>query len=364
MKKKYLKWIGRGLLGMAVLILIAAAAFYFFELKPRIDVVMSVGRAFADSAGDGGVLELDLEDGQQILLDIGSDDCLDGVVYMENAVYDGLEFGYMQEGLWVHFAQVSSYYLLPWTDDVQKQINESALISLLELDEGQKADIGTGLLELRGRLLAEEEDEFSPTWLNRLLGLECLKADILDLYRGISFYKAGTQNIDRGDETLLCTKYVLGIPEEYVKPLLKTDGAGEVLEVLGDILGDISLEVYICQGTLVYIDVDTSFLYMPCFSFENGSIGNLENVLRGMEFSSVPLKGGISIDENGDMEIEVRLITDHVSIKTALTWKLLEKEAEWKYDPDEALNIFQVGYFRMLLEAKKWEEALNGKSFD
>lgn len=365
MKNKYLKWIGRGFLGMAVLLLIAAAAFYFLELKPRIDVVMAIGRAFADSAGDGALLELDLEDGQQILLDIGSDNQLDGAVHMENAAYDGLEFGYMQEGIWMRYPEVSSsYYLLPWTDDVQEQIDESPLISLLKLDEEQKRSLGTGMLELRKHLLSEEDNGFEPTWLNRLLGLSCLKADIWDLYNGISFHKAGTQDISQGDETRSCTKYVLEIPEEYVKPLLKTDGAGEVLETLGDILGDISLEVYICQGALVYIDVDTSFLYMPRLVLGNMTAGGLKNMLQTMEFSSVPLKGQIAMREDGGMEIEVQLITDYTSIETTLTWKLLEQEASWKYDSDDALNIFQAGTLRLLLEAKKWEEVLNGESID
>lgn len=361
MKNKYLKWIGRGLLAMAVLLLIAAAAFYFFELKPRIDVVMAVGHAFADGSGDGEILELDLEDGKQVLLDIGSDSQLDGIVHMEGTVYDGLEFGYMQDGIWMRFSGVSDqYYLLPWTDDVQEQIRDSALIELLRLNEEQKRSLGTGLLELREQFLAGEEYEFKPTWLNRLLGLDCLKADILELYKEISFRKAGRQTLNRSGEALSCIKYELEIPEEYVKLLSKTDGAGQALEVLGDILGDVSLNVYIFQGTLVYIDVDTSFLYMPRLQWKNLINGSLD----GMMFVPAALTGSISVNAEGDMEISAELTDDYISVETALTWKMLHGDASWRYNPDEALNIFQAGSLKLLMEATKWEDALNGKGTD
>lgn len=361
MKNKYLKWIGCGLSGMAVLLLIAAAAFYFFELKPRIDVVMAIGHAFADGSGDSEILELDLEDGQQILLDIGSDNRLDGIVHMEDAVYDGLEFGYTQEGILMRLSKVSNqYYLLPWTDDVREQIDESALVEMMGLDEEQKSSLGTGLLELRNQLLTEEEYEFKPTWLNRLLGLDCLKADILELYKAISFHKAGRQEINRGDEVLSCIKYELEIPEEYVKLLSKTDGAGQVLGMVGDILGDVSLDVYICQGTLVYIDIDTSFLYMPQLEWKNLINGRLDEV----RFVPAALTGNISVNAEGDMEINAKLADDDMSIETALTWKLLPGDASWRYDSNEAINIFQAGAFRLLLEAKKWEDAINGESTD
>lgn len=365
MKNRYLKWIGRGFLCMAAAVLIAAIAFYFIELKPRIDVALLIGRAFSDGADEGDILELDLKDGQQILLDIGSDSQLDGVVYKENAAYDGLEFGYMQQGIWMRFPKVSSnYYLLPWTDDVQEQIDESALIALLQLNEEQKEALGTGILGLRGHLLAEEDYEFRPTWLNHLLGLDCLKADILDLYNGISFHKTGRQEISHGDEVLSCTKYEIGIPEEYVRPLLKTDGAGRVLETLGDMLGDVTLEVYVYQGALVYIDIDTSFLYMPQVEWKDMLTGNPENILQKIKLSPVPIKGEISINAEGSMEIEAQLISDQLHMETTLTWKLLDQQSSWKYDSSAALNIFQTGYFRLLLEAKKWEEALNGKGTD
>lgn len=365
MKKKYLKWIGCGFAGIVVLIVIAAAAFYLFELKPRIDVVMTVGTAFADSAGDGDILELHLADGQQVLLDISSDMRLDGVVHMEDAVYDGLEFGYLEEGIWVRFPDVSgSFYLLPWTDDVQEQISESALVSLLRLDEEQKNGLGEGMLELRRRILEQEDEHFTPTWLNRLLGLECLRADILDLYKGISFCREGTQEISRNGETLSCKKYSISIPEHYARLLLKTEGAGKFLETLGDVLGDISLDVYICKGELVRIDVDTSFLYMPQLRMADVMSLDIEKILENMSFTAAPLKGQITVGENGIMEAQAQLFSGDLSLETALTWRLLDMEASWRYDPDDALNIFQAGSFRLLLEAAKWEEALNGKSTD
>ncbi len=365
MKKKYLKSFFCVLLCLTAVIVLGAAVFYLLEIKPRINAAQAIGNAFAKQTGDGNILELNLEDGQKILLDLGSDDRLDGMVISDHAAYDGLEFGYMPEGIWIRLQEVSSrYYLLPWTDDVGEQIGESPLVSILGLDQEQKASLTEGLLGMRSALLEDEPYEFSPTPLNRILGLEGLKMDILDLYRGISFRKEGTEDINGGDETLSCTKYGIDISKEYVKPLLNTEGAGEILKILGDYLGDISLEIYLYQSELIYMEIQTSLLFMPLLSLSDFASGNYEAMLHRLSLSAIPLQGSISVSPQGMMETEVQITADGFSADTSFTWRMVEQDGAWKYEPDQTFNIFQAGYLELLLEAGKWEEELNGKGID
>lgn len=363
-KNRFLKYFLCGLLGIICLLLIGAAAFYFLMLKPRIDVVMTVGSVFADTAGEGDVCRLEFEGGQEILLNLKDEETLDGAVYMDQAVYDGLEFGYRNEGIWLRFPKVSSkYYLLPWTDDVQDQIENSTLISMLKLQDEEQEALATALLELREEF-TEEQYDFTPTLLNRLLGLQCLKADIWELYRGISFSKAGTEMVTRGAEMLSCAKYDLEIPEEYVKPLLKTDGAGNLLNALGDLLGDMTLEVYIYKGALVYVDVETSILKMPQMDFQKLISGAFDEAFSQTKTVRVPLTGRISVRADGVLEIEAETRISEVPVEAACTLEMIESASVPCYDPDEALNVFQVGKLRLLLEAKKWEDAIDGKDID
>ena len=47
-KEKVCKWVGIALLAVLALLIISAVAFYFLELKPRIDVAVAIARAFED----------------------------------------------------------------------------------------------------------------------------------------------------------------------------------------------------------------------------------------------------------------------------------------------------------------------------
>jgi hypothetical protein len=363
-KNQYLKYVLYGLLGIIFLLVIAAAAFYFLMLKPRIDVVMTVGSAFTDTAEEGNVCQLEFEDGLRILLNLEEDDALDGMAYTEQSEADRVEFGYRSAGIWLRVPKISEkYYVLPWTDDVQSQIEKSALISMMNLTDEEQEELGTMLLKLR-ETLTEEQYDFNPTLLNRLLGLECLKADILDLYRGISFHRAGTEQITRDEETFACTKYELEIPEEYVKPLLKTDGAGNLLNALGDILGDMTLEVYICKGALVYVEVETSILNMPQVDVQKLLSGSFDEALFRAEAISVPLTGCISVKSDGILEIEAQTTIGDAFAEASCILKMTEIEVDVKFNQDEAINVFQAGKLRLLLEAQKWGSVIYGKDTD
>lgn len=356
-KNKALKWVGIALLALIIIGAAGALAFYFSELKPRIDVVVSIARAF-ESFDDNDVLELDLSDGQQILLDISTEPYLSGIVYDEGETYDGLEFGYMDKGIWLNIPEVSSkYYLLDWTDDVSDLMDESAAVSLLRLSDEQKEELANSLFLLRDELLNEDEFDFTPTLINRILGLDCLKADILELYRQIDFSDEGKESITVDGESFVCRKYTASVTQEYVKILLNTDGAGAFLEGLGDVLGDIYMDIYIYEGNLKYISIETSFLYMPSIDMGNLLAGDLSADSVG--FTAAPLNGEVAFRADGSMEISAELTSNFISLEASILMSVYDTEITWGYVDEEELNIFEAGYLRLILEAAKWEDALN-----
>ncbi len=356
-KKRAIKWILIALLAVLILLIISAAAFYFLELKPRIDVATAIGRAFADY-DDCDALELDLEDGQQILLDISKDQVLSGTVYDEGKTYDGLEFGYFDSGIWLNIPAVSEkYYLLPWSDDVGDMLDEGAFAEILSLDDEQKDELSDTLIALREELLGEETYDFTPTFLNRLLGLECLKADILDIYKQIHFTNDGKESITLDGESVVCHKYTAEVSQEYVKRLLKTDGAGTVLNALGDILGDVYVEAYTYQGEIKYIDIETTFLYMPGLDISSLLAGDV--TAENISFNPAPLSGEIYFEGDGVMDIYVELSCDYMEISASFIMSAYDENITWGYEEEAEINIFEVGYLRLLLEAAKWQEVLS-----
>ncbi len=346
---------GITILVVLALMIIAASAFYFVELKPRIDVAVSIARAF-EHFDDCDALELDLADGQQILLDIRSETALSGVVYSEGAAYNGLEFGYLDEGIWINMPEVSEkYYLLPWSDDTADILDEGAIAEILNFSDDDKEKVADTLISLREELLTEDNYDFTPAFLNRLLGLDCLKADILDIYKHIDFEDEGKESITVDGESVLCHKYTAEFSEEYVKLLLKTDGAGNVLNALGDILGETYAEAYVSDGELIYLKIETTFLYMPDMDMSTLMSGNVS--AENISYSPAPLSGEIYFDADGEMNIYAELSNDYISLSADFVLAPQNTDITWGFDEENELNVFSAGYLRLLLEAAKWQEA-------
>ncbi len=352
-KKRVLKWIGIALIAVIFILVIGAVTFYFLELKPRIDVAVAIARAFEDF-DDCDVLEFDLDDGQQILLDITGEQSLSGVVYAEDKAYSGLEFGYNDAGIWINMPDVSEkYYLLPWSDDIYDMLDDGALAELLNLSDDQKEEVADTLISLREELMTEETFDFTPTFLNRILGLTSLKADILELYKQIDFSDEGKQSITLEGESITCRKYTANVSREYVKRLLKTDGAGDILNALGDVLGDVYAEAYVCDGELIYMNIETSFLYMPGFDIATILSGDIS--AQNISFSPASLCGEIYFKDDGRMDIHAELEGDYI-LDASFLLSASEAEITWGFEKENELNIFEAGYIRLLLELAKWEE--------
>ena len=355
-KNKVIKWIGIAILTALIILIIFAAGFYFTELKPRIDVASSIGRAF-ENLSDGDVLALDLDDGQQILIDISEDRSLSGVVYGDGKVYDGLEFGFLDVGIWLNISTVSDkYYLLPWGDDTKDMLDEGALAEILNLSDAQKEEVSSALILMREELLEEDEFDFTPTFLNRILGLECLKADILELYENIRFNDEAKTGITLDGDEVISHKYTAEISGKYVKSLLNTDGAGAFLESLGDVLGDVYIEVYISDSELKYMYIDTEFLYMP--GLDLSSLLSGEGSAEHLSFSPAPLSGEIYFGDDGTMNVCAELTGDYTSLEASFDISVIGTDVTWGFEEEEEFNIFEAGYLRLLIEAAKWEETL------
>jgi hypothetical protein len=353
-KNKFLRGILLGILGIIFLGLLSGILFYLLELRPRIQVVTIVGKAFTDSGGQGDMCQLTFDSGQEVLLDFGEDRALSGSIQLESASYDGLEFGYFEQGLWLHTAQVSDkYYLLPWTDDVGDQIESSALVEILGLTEDQQLQAADALTGLRRELTEQEELEFTPTLLNCLLGLRCLKGDVLELYRDITFQKGEDCTLQVQGEERRCSTYHLELSKKDVRILLKTEGAGSFLNAMGDLLGDTEVDVYLCDGALVKLEIDTSLDHMPQIDLQTLLDDPLGQQIFVTEYKALPLTGTIWVDEEGALQIEAKTTYEELQIETALTLHMVQEDGI-RFESDQGLNILQAGKIRLFLEARKW----------
>ncbi len=359
MKKKGVRICIGVMLCIFLALLTAALIFYFVQISPRLNVLRAIEKAFmGDEAGD--VLEILL--GEDGALKLSTEEgTMSASLSWTDSVLDGLKFGYTEEGLWFCPASVSEKnYLLPWTDDVAEQISDSDIISLLGLDDEDKTVLADGLGSLKTLFLSEDESDFSPTFLNRLLGLEDLEVDVLELYENIAFKKAGTEGIETEGETYLCTKYILNIPENYISLLFNTDGAGKILNVLGRVLGDAYVEVYICDLELISMSVDTS-IELEALSNVLDTLSMDEiSLLTEIDFSEVSLQIDFLAGSDGYMNAYILLGPDGEWLSGDFSFAFSDTEVTWEYDKEQEFNIFEASLLEFLWEVAKWRVLLDG----
>ncbi|MCR5742937.1 MAG: hypothetical protein K6F92_04300 [Lachnospiraceae bacterium] len=360
--KKCVKIAVLSVLGLLITCIIALFIYYMVCWKKKVDIAVGFVDFFSVN-GNYNTDEYFLRDGSGLTINSQDEDARLGFYIQGEAFGDAY---YNVSGVLFKAPGVSeTTYMLPWSDDVYEQMENSSVLKLAGIDDETKQMFADALISVRKYLYSEggEPDEKREKYfLNHLFGLDDMTVDIWELYKKVEVTRLPDKTIEVDGVSYDCEVSKLAGPGDLVRRLLAIPDIYDSIGVLGQTIDDTTIIVYMCDGRLIRFDGESDFMYLP--DVDSSEISELSDVLGYIKGDVTYRRMPLSMNfwkEGGKLAIEVVCSPYDIDVDEVILYSYSDSE-KYALPTDEAVNIFEMKTLRAAVEALRWKEFINGKS--